>query len=131
MFRAKKGKHVRLPEAALPELESLREKMSRVTHIRGVMVSPVVKLGDGAVISWALAMTNYLMNPKFSVIDTEDFSERFMEKLDTVLADSENCTKDERLTRIRMAVAASSAVGGYNTDDTLRAAATEGGGRVS
>ena len=80
------------------------------------MVSPVVKLGDGAVISWALAMTNYLMNPKFSVIDTEDFSERFMEKLDTVLADSENCTKDERLTRIRMAVAASSAVGGYNTD---------------
>ena len=98
-----------------------------MSHIQGVRVKPIVKLGDGAVIAWALAMTNHLMNPKFSVIDTEDFSERFMEKLDAVLADSENCTKDELLTRIRMAVAASSAVGGYNTDDTLRAATPEGG----
>ena len=127
MARIKRGKNIRVPEAALHLVEALREKLGRVSHIQGVRVDPIVKLGDGAVIAWALAMTNHLMNPKFSVIDIEDFSERFMEKLDAVLADSENCTKDELVARIRMAVAASSAVGGYNTDDALRGSTPEGG----
>ena len=93
MVRIKKGKNVRLPEAALPELEALREKMGRVTHIGGMLVNPPpVKLGDGLVISWALAMTNYLMNPKFSVIDTDNFTDRFFEQLEPNLADLASCT---------------------------------------
>ena len=40
----------------------------------GYAVNPDIKLGDGAVCEWALAMSNYLMNPRFSVIDREDFA---------------------------------------------------------
>ena len=126
MAATKRGKNVRIPHEALAIMERLKEKLTRVTHIGGHAVPPAVKVGDGAVILWSLAMCDFIMNPKFSVVDTEDFAEQFMEKVDAVLADSENCTKDEMLARIRMAVAASSAVGGYNADDTLRAASPGG-----
>ena len=126
MARIKRGKNIRLPESVLPMLEELREKMRRTTHIGGMLINPIVKLGDGVVVGWALAMTNYLMNPRFSVIDREDFAEKFDKQLAPHLAELANCTDDERKTRIGLLVAAAAEVGGYNTSETLRAATPEG-----
>ena len=112
-------------------LEELREKMGRVTHIQGVRVSPLVKLGDGALISWALTMCNYLMNPDFTVISRRDFGEKFDALLEPMLAGLADCTDEERRAQIRVLVAAASEVGTYDADEPLRAAPPEGGGRVS
>ena len=62
MTRIKKGKNIRIPEAVIPMLEDLRDKMKRTTHVGGMVINPILKLGDGVVVGWALAMTNYIMN---------------------------------------------------------------------
>ena len=127
MDQTKRGKNIRVPAAALPELESLREKMSRVTSLGGVAVQqPRVKLGDGMVIGWALAMCNFLMNERFSVVDRYDFADKFFDQLEPHLADFADRTPDEIKAHIRMLAAASAELGGYNTADTLRAAKHEG-----
>ena len=123
-IKPKSGRTVRLPESALAVLEELRDKMKRTTHIGGMLVNPIVKLGDGVVLSWALAMTNYLMNPRFSVIDREEFADKFDKQLEPHLAELANCTPEERKARIGLLVAAASEGGGYNTSETLRAAGT-------
>ena len=107
-------------------LEELREKMGRVTHIQGVRVSPLVELGDGALISWALTMCNYLMNPDFTVISRRDFGEKFDALLGPKLAGLADCTDEERRAQIRVLVAAASEVGTYDADEPLRAATPEG-----
>lgn len=88
------------------------------------MINPLVKLGDGVVLGWALAMTNYVMNPRFSVIDREDFADKLLTQLDPYMTGS---THDEKLARINLCVAAASQVSGYSADDPLRATASEGG----
>ena len=52
-----KDKHIRLPGSAAPLLEELREKMKRTTTVGGMIVNPAVKLTDGLVLSWALAIS--------------------------------------------------------------------------
>ena len=127
MTRIQKGKNIRLPESALPMLEELRDKMKRTTHIGGMLINPIVKLGDGVVVGWALAMTNFLMDPKFSVINREDFADKFDKVLAPHLADLASCTDDERLARLKLLVATTSVFSGYSADDPLRAATPEGG----
>ena len=126
MTRIQKGKNIRLPESALPMLEDLRDKMKRTTHVGGMIINPILKLGDGVVVSWALAMTNFLMNPKFSVIDREDFADKFDKVLAPHLAELSTCTDDERLARINLCVAAASQFSGYDAEGPLRAAPSEG-----
>lgn len=123
-MRIRKGKAVRLHETSLPMLEALREKMGRTTHVNGMLVNPEIKLGDGLVIGWALALANYLMNPAFSVINRTDFAEKLDAQL--ALADLENCTPDQRRARIGLLIAKASESSGYNTSETLRAAKPEG-----
>ena len=124
MTRIKKGKNIRIPEAVIPMLEDLRDKMKRTTHVGGMVINPILKLGDGVVVGWALAMTNYIMNPRFSVIDREDFADKLLVQLDPYMTGS---THDEKLARINLCVAAASQVSGYNADEPLRATTPEGG----
>ena len=123
MTRIKKGKNIRLPESALPMLEDLRDKMKRTTHIGGMLINPIVKLGDGVVIAWALAMTNFIMNPKFSVIERDDFADKLFAHLDPYMTEA---TADEKRARINLCVAAASQFSGYDAGDPLRASAPEG-----
>ena len=126
MTRIKKGKNIRLPESALPMLEELRDKMKRTTHIGGMIINPIVKLGDGVVVGWALAMTNFVMNPRFSVIDRDDFADKLFAQLDPYMTEA---TSDEKKARINLCVAAASQVSGYAAGDPLRGTTPEG--RVS
>ena len=125
--RLKKGKNVRLPESALPILEELRAKMRKTTHIRGVAVNPDIKLGDGAVCEWALTMSNYLMNPRFSVIDREDFAVLLDKHLGPLLETLAGCTDDERRNRLKLCISAASELGPYDATEPLRAAKPDGG----
>ena len=106
-------------------LEELREKMGRTSHIGGMVVNPALKLGDGLVISWALAMTNHLMNPDFSVINRHEFAAKFDALLAPMLAGLAECSDDERRAQIGLLVAAASELGGYGADEPLRAAQME------
>ena len=110
-------------------LEELREKMKRTTSIGGMLVNPVVKLTDGLVLSWALAMSTHLMDPRFSVIDREEFTEKFFKALAPHLATMADCTEDEQQARISLCVVAASQVGGYNTSEALKS--EEPQGRIS
>ena len=121
-----KDKHIRLPGSAAPLLEELREKMKRTTTVGGMIVNPAVKLTDGLVLSWALAISNYLMNPKFSLIDREEFTEKFFKVLAPHLATMADCTEDEQQARISLCVVAASQVGGYNTSEALTSEPPEG-----
>ena len=118
-----KDKHIRLPGSVLPMLEALRDKLKRTTHIGGMIINPLVKLGHGVVLGWALAMTNYVMNPAFSIIDRNDFAEKLLVQIDPYMTGS----TDEKLARINLCVAAASQVSGYNADEPLRATTPEGG----
>ena len=126
-----KDKHIRLPASSVPILEEVREKMGRKTHIAGMAINPAIKLGDGLVISWALAMANHLMNPKFSVINREDFAAKFEAALGPMLPSLLLLTDDERREAIALLVAAASKLGGYNEAEGLRATPPEGGGSAS
>ena len=117
MGRIKKGKNVRLPEDALPILEELREKMGSMTHVGGMVVNPPIKLGDGVVIQWALAMTNHLVNPQFSVINRQEFADKFESALAPMLTSLALIDDDERRTAIALLVSAASELGGYNRSE--------------
>ena len=119
-----KDKHIRLPGSALPMLEHLRELMKRTTSINGLVVNPIIKLGDGAVLSFALAMTNYCMNERFSVIDRADFADKLFVHLEPHMADG---TVDEKRARMDLSIAAASQVSGYDAEGPLRATTPEGG----
>ena len=126
MSRIKKGKSVRISEAALAALQDLREKMSRATHIGGLRLAPFGRLSDGTVIGFGVALAGYVMNAQFSVIDRRDFAEKLDKQLEPLLAGLGECTAEERKARLSLCIAAASEVGGYSVDDPLRAAKTEG-----
>ena len=126
MARKLTGKSVRIPQGAFAALESLRGKMARATHIGGLRLAPFGRLSDGAVIGFGLALADYVMNPRLSVIDREDFAAKFDKELAPYLAGLAHCTDDERLARIKLCVAAASQVSGYDADEPLRATPPEG-----
>ena len=127
MARIKKGKSVRISDAALLAIQDLREKMSRATHIGGLQLAPFGRLSDGTVIGFGVALAGYVMNEQFSVIDRRDFAEKLDKQLEPLLAGLGECTDEERKARLSLCIAAASEVGGYSADEPLRAAKTEGG----
>ena len=122
-YMANKDKHIRLPGSVLPMLHDMREKMRKTTHIGGLLLNPAVKLTDGLVLGWALALANYVMNPAFSIIDRNDFAEKLLVQIDPYMTGS----TDEKLARINLCVAASSQLSGYDAEGPLRATTPEGG----
>ena len=88
---------------------------------------PFGRLSDGTVIGFGLALAEYVMNPRLSVIDREDFAAKFDKVLTPYLDGLAHCTDDVRLARINLCVAAASQVSGYDADEPLRAATPEGG----
>ena len=105
-------------------LNDLRAKMERTTHVGGMLLNPAVKLTDGLVIGWGLALANFVMNPKFSVIDQEDFADKLFGHLEPYMTEA---TGDEKRARINLCVAAASQVSGYDAEGPLRASSPEGG----
>ena len=126
MRRIKTGKTVRIPESALPMLKDLRAKMEQTSHIGGLKLNTEVRLTDGVVIAFGLALANLTMNPALSLIDRK----ALVEQINLVIqhrAELEGCDDDTRHAKIEMLIAGASEFSGYDTSAPLRAATPEGG----
>ena len=124
MRRIKTGKTVRIPESALPMLKDLRAKMEQTSHIGGLKLNTEVRLTDGVVIAWGLALANLTMNPALSLIDRKALVEQINQG-DSALAELES-DDDTRRAKIEMLIAGASEFSGYDTSAPLRAVPPEG-----
>ena len=102
-------------------LRDLRAAMERTTTVAGLRINPVVKLSDGLVIAWGLALANMTMNPKCALIDRTKFLENLDRELVQRLAELGDCTDDERRARLEMLVAGASKFSAYDPSSPLRA----------
>ena len=105
-------------------LRDLRAAMERTTTVAGLRINPVVKLSDGLVIAWGLALANMTMNPKCALIDRTKFLENLDRELVQRLAEFGDCTDDERRARLEMLVAGASEFSAYDPSSPLRAVGT-------
>ena len=125
MRRIKTGKTVRIPESALPMLKDLRAKMEQTSHIGGLKLNTEVRLTDGVVIAWGLALANLTMNPALSLIDRKALVEQINHEVIQHLAELES-DDDTRRAKIEMLIAGASEFSGYDTSAPLRAVPPEG-----
>ena len=126
MRRIKTGKTVRIPESAIPMLKELRAKMEQTSHIGGLKLNPEVRLSDGVVISWGLALACLTMNPELSLIDRKALVKLINHEVIEHLAELGDCDDYTRCAKIEMLIAGASEFSGYDTSAPLRAAKTEG-----
>ena len=126
MRRIKTGKTVRIPESALPMLKDLRAKMEQTSHIGGLKLNTEVRLTDGVVIAWGLALANLTMNPALSLIDRKALVEQINHEVIQHLAELESDDDDTRRAKIEMLIAGASEFSGYDTSAPLRAVPPEG-----
>ena len=89
-------------------------------------INPVVKLNDGIVISWALALANMVMNPKCALIDREVFLETLDRELVNHFAALNVANQEERRAMLEMLAAACSEFSAFDTSAPLRAQKPEG-----
>ena len=129
MRRIKTGKTVRIPESAIPMLKELRAKMEQTSHIGGLKLNTEVRLSDGVVIGWGLALACLTMNPELSLIDRKALVEQINHEVIQHLAELEGCDDDTRRAKIEMLIAGASEFSGFDTSAPLRAVPPEG--RVS
>ena len=107
-------------------LKDLRAKMERTSHIGGLKLNPEVRLSDGVVISWGLALANLTMNPALSLIDRKALVQQINHEVVQHLAEFEGCDDDTRRAKIEMLIAGASEFSGYDTSAPLRAVPPEG-----
>ena len=127
MRRIKTGKTVRIPESALPMLKELRAKMEKTSHIGGLKLNAEVRLTDGVVLGWGLALANLTMNPEFSLVNRKALVKQINQAVIEHLAELGDCDDDTRRAKIEMLIAGASEFSGYDTTAPLRATKTEGG----
>ena len=127
MPRIKTGKTVRIPESALPMLKDLRTKMEQTTTVGGLKLNLEVRLSDGIVIAWGLALANLTMNPNLSLIDRKALVQRINHEVVQHLAELGDCDDETRRAKIELFIAGASEFSGYDTSAPLRAVPPEGG----
>ena len=101
--------------------------MANTSHIGGLRLNHIVKLGDGVVISWALALANMAMNPKCSLIEREAFLENLDRELVKRFAELKEASPDERHAMLELLVAGNSEFSAYDPSAPLRATQPAGG----
>ena len=127
MTRIKKGKNVRVPEIAIPMINVLRASMQRTAQIGGLRINQAITLGDGMVIAFALTMTELLLNPKFVLIDREEFLDTFDREIIRRLPEFGERTEAERRALLNLLMASCCEFTAYDPDADLRAAAAGAG----
>ena len=121
-----KGKHVRLPESAIPMLKDLRTKMEKTSHIGGLRLSPEARVSDGVVVAFGLALANLTMTPGHSLIDRKALVQQINREIIEHMAELESCDDDTRCAKIEMLIAGASEFSGYDATAPIRAAKPEG-----
>ena len=114
---------------AIQMVRDLRQKMESTASFAGMQLQHVVKLSDGMVLSWALALANMVMNPRCALIDRTKFLENLDRELVKRFIELNEATDDERRAMLELLVAGSSEFSAFDTSAPLRASPPEG--RVS
>lgn len=126
MTRIKKGKNVRVPEIAIPMINVLRASMQRTAHIGGLRINQAITLGDGMVIAFALTMTELLLNPKFALIDRQQFLDTFDREIIRRLPEFGKRTEAERRALLDLLLSSCCEFTAYDPDTVIKAAPVTG-----
>ena len=121
------GKTVRLPPVALRMIEDLRAEMEKATTVNGVPIKPVGRLNDGAVLSWALALANTVMNPRLVVADRAKLHANLDKHITERLEELGAATPEQRHAMLELLVAGSCEFSPYDTTAPLRSVPPAGG----
>ena len=121
------GRTVRIDESMLPLLERLRALMLNTAHSSGLKINRADVPSDGVVVGFALTMTEILMDPKFALIDREQFLGTLDREVAQRVPEFAARTPEDRRAFIELLMASCCEFSAYNPDSELLAAPTEGG----
>ena len=121
------GRTVRIDESMLPLLERLRALMLNTAHSSGLKINRADVPSDGVVVGFALTMTEILMDPKFALIDREQFLGTLDREVAQRVPEFAARTPEDRRAFIDLLMASCCEFTAYDPDSPLNAMAPEGG----
>ena len=120
------GKTVRLPPSAEPMVKDLRAAMEAVSHIGGMKLNPEVRLSDGVVCAWGLALALVAMNPRNAIIDRKEMQEKLFEAVVKHIPEFVKRSEEEQRALFDLLFAGHCEFSAYNPDSPIKAAQSEG-----